>query len=62
MRTAGEISAEHSLAMLIRGMDLFHVAIALEVAADAFLSFDDEQNAIAEKSGLGLVRLPSRAR
>src|SRR3954464_10021507 len=40
-RTAGELVAEHSLSMLVRGMDLFHVAIAIEVAADAFVSFDN---------------------
>jgi predicted nucleic acid-binding protein len=57
VRTACELSAEHSLKMLIRGMDLFHVAIAIEIAADGFLSFDHEQNALAEAAGLGLVRL-----
>jgi hypothetical protein len=34
-----------------------HVAIALEIAADGFLSFDDEQNALAEAAGLSLIRL-----
>ena len=57
VRTACELSAEHSLKMLIRGMDLFHVAIAIEMAADGFLSFDDEQNALAEAAGLPLIRL-----
>lgn len=57
VRTACELSAEHSLKMLIRGMDLFHVAIAIEVAADGFLSFDDEQNALAEAAGLAPIRL-----
>lgn len=51
VRTAGELAAEHSLKMLVRGMDLFHVAIAIETAADAFLSFDDEQIALAEAAG-----------
>ena len=57
VRTACELSAEHSLKMIIRGMDLFHVAIAIEVAADGFLSFDEEQNALAEAAGLPLIRL-----
>ena len=43
-------------------MDLFHVAIAIEVAVDRFLSFDDEQNALAEAVGLKLVRLPTKGR
>ena len=43
-------------------MDLFHIAIALEVAADALLSFDADQNALAEAAGLPLVTLASRAK
>ncbi len=62
VRTACELAAEHSLTMVVRGMDLFHVAIAIEVAADRFLSFDDEQNALAEAVGLKLVRLPTKGR
>ena len=62
VRTACELSAEHSLKMLVRGMDLFHVAIAIETGADAFLSFDDEQNAVAAAPGLRLIHLPSVTR
>jgi hypothetical protein len=37
--TAGELRAEHSLRMLVRAMDLFHVAISIEIGAEAcFLS------------------------
>jgi predicted nucleic acid-binding protein len=57
VRTAGELRAEHSLKMIVRSMDLFHVAIAIEVGADAFLSFDDDQNALAGAAGLTLIRL-----
>jgi len=57
VRTSCELSAEHSLSMPVRGMDLFHVAIAIELAADVFLSFDEEQNALAIAAGLKLVRL-----
>ena len=57
IRGAGELSAEHSLKMVVRGMDLFHVAIAIEAAADAFLSFDDDQNALATAANLRLIRL-----
>src|SRR4030095_5936560 len=46
VRTACKLATEHSLKMLVRGMDLFHVAIAIECGADAFLSFDDEQKSI----------------
>jgi hypothetical protein len=47
--------------MVVRGMDLFHVSIAIEVAADPFLSFDDEQNALDEGAGLPLVRRSFKA-
>jgi predicted nucleic acid-binding protein len=56
---AGELRAEHSLKMVVRAMDLFHVAIAIEVAADALLSFDVEQIALAEAAGLRVLRLPT---
>ena len=61
VRTAGELRAEHSLKMVVRAMDLFHVAIAIEVAADALISFDKEQVALAEAAGLPVVRLITRS-
>jgi hypothetical protein len=33
------------------------VTLTIEVAADRFLSFDTDQNALAEAAGLALVRL-----
>ena len=59
IRTACELAAEHSLKIIVRGMDLFHVVIAIECGADAFLSFDDEQITLAEAAGLTVVRLPT---
>jgi predicted nucleic acid-binding protein len=61
VRTAGELRAEHSLKLVVRAMDLFHVAIALEVAADALLSFDTEQIALAEAAGLSVLKLTKRS-
>ena len=61
VRTAGELRAEHSLGMVVRAMDLFHVAIAFEVAADALLSFDAEQTALAEAAGLPVMNLTARS-
>jgi predicted nucleic acid-binding protein len=52
-----ELRAKHSVKMVVRAMDLFHVAIALEVAADALLSFDDDQIALAESAGLAVLNL-----
>jgi predicted nucleic acid-binding protein len=57
VRTAGELRAEHSLRMVVRSMDLFHVAIAVEVGAEALLSFDAEQIALAEVAGLTVLNL-----
>jgi predicted nucleic acid-binding protein len=62
IRGASELSAAHSPFLLVRGMDLVHVAIALETGADSFLSFDRDQSALAEAAGLPLVRLPARPR
>jgi predicted nucleic acid-binding protein len=57
VRTACELAAEHSLKIPIRSMDLFHVAVAVEIGADTFLSFDKEQNALASAAGIPLLRL-----
>jgi predicted nucleic acid-binding protein len=54
---AGELRAEHSLRLVVRSMDLFHVAIALEVGAEALLSFDAEQIALAGAAGLPVLNL-----
>jgi len=56
VRTAGELRAEHSLEMVVRAMDLFHVAIAIEVGAEALLSFDTDQIALAEAAGLKVFK------
>jgi predicted nucleic acid-binding protein len=57
VRTAGELRAEHSLKLAVRAMDLFHLAIAIEVAAEGLLSFDRDQIALAEVAGLDVIRL-----
>jgi len=38
-------------------MDLFHVAIAIEVAAEALVSFDADQIALANAAGLRVLNL-----
>lgn len=57
IRTAGELRVEHSLKLVVRSMDLFHIAVAIEVGAEALLSFDAEQIALAEAAGLSVVKL-----
>ena len=54
LRTANELSAVHSRDLLIRGMDLFHVAIALDIGAETFLTFDTDQAALAKTAGLAV--------
>lgn len=54
VRIANELSADHSRNMPIRGMDLFHIAIACEVGAGQFLTFDDEQAGLAKAAGLAV--------
>ena len=61
VRTAGELRAEHSLEMVVRSMDLFHIAIAIEVGADSLLSFDTDQVALAHAAGLPVVNLAQKS-
>lgn len=57
VRAACELSAEFGLAAAIRSMDLFHVAIAIELGADALLTFDADQKGFAEIAGLRVLPL-----
>ena len=47
VRLACQITAALGSKMPIRGMDLFHVAVALKIRSTHFLSFDKDQNALA---------------
>jgi predicted nucleic acid-binding protein len=62
VRTAGELRAEHSLKMVVRSMDLFHIAVAIEIGAEALLSFDIEQISLAEAAGLDVLKLSAKTR
>jgi predicted nucleic acid-binding protein len=57
VRTAGELRAEHSLKLIVRSMDLFHIAIAIEIGAEGLLSFDTEQIMPAKAAGLPTLQL-----
>jgi predicted nucleic acid-binding protein len=57
VRTASELRVEHSLKMVVRAMDLFHVAIAIEIGADALLTFDEDQSSLADAAGLAILKL-----
>lgn len=56
LRQASEISAAHAFGQACAATDLLHVAYAAELAADLFISFDDDQLALAQTAGLKAVR------
>lgn len=46
------LSALHSEKLGTRSLDILHVAIALSLGCETFLSFDKRQIALAKKAGL----------
>lgn len=56
LRSANEISIAQGFDLACRAADLLHVAYANELAARVFVSFDEDQLALAEASGLKVVR------
>ncbi|MEO8427463.1 MAG: type II toxin-antitoxin system VapC family toxin [Verrucomicrobiota bacterium] len=62
LRTANEISIACAFELPCPAADLLHVACAKELVADVFLSFDDEQLALAKASGLKILQPPTRNR
>ena len=55
VRRACQFAAQHGMALPVRGMDLFQVAVALTLRAPVFLSFDTDQNASAQAAGLDVL-------
>jgi predicted nucleic acid-binding protein len=49
---AGKLSRSHSARLGTRSMDILHVAIAMVLRADTFLTFDRNQSALARAEGL----------
>jgi predicted nucleic acid-binding protein len=56
LRVAGEISIASAFAMACPATDLLHVAYAVELDADEFVSFDAAQLNLAKSAGLKAVR------
>lgn len=56
LRTANETSLAYGFDLACRAPDLLHVAYANELAAETFVSFDDDQLALAQATGLKTVR------
>jgi predicted nucleic acid-binding protein len=56
LRTANEMSIAHGFNLACRAPDLLHVAYAKELAAVTFVSFDEDQLALAEATGLKTLK------
>jgi predicted nucleic acid-binding protein len=50
--TSIDLSKKHSATIGSRSLDILHVASALSINADRFLTFDDRQTRLAELAGL----------
>jgi predicted nucleic acid-binding protein len=57
---AGELSTRHAATLLLRSLDLLHVAAAHEAGCATFVSADDRQLAVAKASGLTVVDIKPR--
>ena len=56
LRTACEISGTHGFSVACRSADLLHVAYAQVLGVELFVSFDDDQVALAGAAGLDGLR------
>lgn len=52
LRHAEALSRRHTEALGVRGMDILHVASALALKADCFVTFDERQSELARLAGL----------
>jgi predicted nucleic acid-binding protein len=55
LRCAHEISADQAFDVACRSADLLHVAYAMELGAELFVSLDQDQVALAEAAGLAVA-------
>ena len=49
------LSRKHASKLLVRSLDLLHVALALELGTNEFLTFDDRQRQAASAEGLKVI-------
>ena len=54
LKRAQQLSANHTMTGGHRGFDIIHVAAALEMGAEAFLTFDRNQSRLAEAEKLNV--------
>jgi predicted nucleic acid-binding protein len=53
-----DLSKKHSASIGSRSLDILHVASALSINADRFLTLDDRQTRLAALAGLKIEKLP----
>jgi len=53
-RRSEDLSSSHSAALGCRTLDIIHVAAALAIGADEFVTFDARQRALAERLGFAV--------
>ena len=53
--TAEALSAAHGVGTLCRSLDTLHVALALELGATEFCTFDVRQSRMAAAAGLAVI-------
>ena len=53
--TAKALSAPHGVGTLCRSLDTLHVALALELGATEFCTFDQRQSRMAAAAGLNVI-------
>ena len=54
-RRAHRLSRRHAATLAVRSLDLLHVALALQMNAGEFLTFDDRQSQTAKAEGLAVL-------
>jgi predicted nucleic acid-binding protein len=54
LRTAEKLGTAHTAVIGCRSADLFHVAAAVELEFDLFLTFDERQSRMAQRAGLSV--------
>jgi predicted nucleic acid-binding protein len=60
IEVARSLSAKHTARLGCRGFDLLHVALALELECEAFLTADRIQGALARAEGLDVTLSPQQ--
>lgn len=58
LERARQLSRDFTAKLGTRAADVLHVAAAVELGADGFFTFDQQQRQMAEAAGLAIIRQP----